>query len=101
MIITKDNLSTLSTRQLLEALREIRAVVSLQTKWGLFTTSSELEDEHISVNVQHLAGDPRDVSIKDLKEELAKREHVPNKQESIELRKAKNLRGRQKGRCDR
>src|SRR5579885_154067 len=42
-----------------------------------------------------------DVTIAQLKAELATRGHVPNKQESKALRKAKQLRNRQKGRGDR
>lgn len=41
------------------------------------------------------------VTIAELKFELSKRPHVPNKQEGQALRRAKNLRGRQKGRGDR
>lgn len=42
-----------------------------------------------------------EVTAAQLKEELAKREHVPNKQEGKELRRQKAKQGRQKGRSDR
>lgn len=42
-----------------------------------------------------------DVTVAELKAELSTREHVPNKQESKALRKAKQQRNRQKGRRDR
>jgi len=41
------------------------------------------------------------VTVEQLRAELARRLHVPNKQESRILRREKNERGRGRGRCDR
>lgn len=112
MKFTEAILPSLHTRQLLKALRMTRAFVS--RLHGTLDRILEMRDlppadrgpvDQDIVDAWLLGGefysDTSEITVAQLKAELAKREHVPNKQESIELRKAKNLRGRQKGRCDR
>lgn len=113
MKFTEAILPTLNTRHLLKALRMTRAFDS--RLHGTIDRILEMrdmppaervdDDKNIIVDAWLLGGlfhgDTSEITVAQLKVELAKREHVPNKQESIELRKAKNLRGRQKGRCDR
>lgn len=46
------------------------------------------------VNIKH------DITLADVREELSLREHVPNKKESKQLRKEKQLRNKNKGKRD-
>ena len=111
MTYTEAILPSLKTRQLLNALRKTRAFAS--RLHGTLDRILEMRDlppadrgdvDQGIVDAWLLGGefysDTSEITVAQLKAELAKREHVPNKQESIELRKAKNLRGRQKGRGD-
>lgn len=94
-------MSCISDEQL-KKINEDRALVDLPPIEAY--TSKEKYYEQAYVEPRALGYDDYTnvrITIAQLKAELAKREHVPNKQESITLRKAKHQRGRQKGRKDR
>lgn len=111
------DLAQLHTRQLLKALRMTRArnsctfalvdsISSLRSPDGERprVTAEEIDARRPFVDGDLLGlpyGERTEVTVEQLKAELAKRPHVPNKQESQALRRAKNLRGRQRGRGDR
>lgn len=110
------DLTKLHTRQLLRALRMTRARNSCTFALVDSILSTRAADAHGRITAEEIDagrpfidgdllglpyGTPTTVTIEELKAELAKRPHVPNKQESQALRRAKNLRGRQKGRGDR
>lgn len=113
-MLMPDVLKTLHTKQLLKVLQSMRVNTwTLDERIGdmLGIDPKELTCEQI--NTYHLIvpswllGVPREerilsnVTCDDVRAELAKRPHVPNKQESKALRKAKALAGKNKGRRDR
>ena len=115
-MITSRSLPQLHTKVLLRALRMTRArnssetmlVDSICTARGVKVSdvTESMMSDHARIVAAWLLGGvygetESTVTIKQLKAELAKREHVPNKLESIALRKAKQLRGSQKGRKNR
>jgi hypothetical protein len=115
MTITRDDLKRLHTRQLLNALRDVRTQISqanhsfrqMDEQRPITTFLSEVEvctDEN-SVVEAYLLGRTHDegseVTVVDLKAELATREHVPNKQEAKEIRRKKAQANRGQGRRNR
>lgn len=112
---TSKVLGQLPTALLLMALRMTRAHVSRANKLidevhamrGLPVIPSDKaeDDDSILVEAWLLGGsfhcDNSVVTVNQLKAELAKRPHVPNKQESKAIRKAKQENNRRKGRRDR
>lgn len=111
MTTTASVLPHLHTRQLLEALRMTRAIESRTAKLlddplemrGLDAAEDTSSDDRTIVSGWWLGSNHDDstVTVAQLKAELSKREHVPNKQESIEQRKAKQQRNRRLGRKNR
>lgn len=108
-------LGQLPTPVLLKALRMTRAHVSRVNKlvdelhslreMPVLPGDRIEDDDNILVEAWLLGGgfhcDSSTVTINQLKAELAKRPHVPNKQESKAIRKAKQENNRRKGRRDR
>lgn len=115
MSITAADLKRFDTRVLLRALRlscasdqQLQKINDDRATFGLppidAFTSKEKYYEQAYVESRAFGYPdyfPIEITIAQLKNELATRGHVPNKQESIELRKAKQLRNSQKGRRDR
>jgi len=113
--ITAKDLKRMHTRVLLKALRYSCAfdqqLIKINFDRAMFMlppidayTSKEKYYEQAYVQPRAFGYDDYvdvQVTIAELKNELATREHIPNKQESIQLRKAKQLRNSQKGRRDR
>ena len=112
MTVTAKRLPKLHTKVLLKALQSTRAfssnidriIESVCVERGLNVVEQPSQDELDKKTIVDgfLIGgfypEESTVTVAQLKAELAKREHVPNKQESIALRKAKQQRNRQKGR---
>jgi len=115
MPITAEDLKRFDTRVLLRALRrcctsddQLKKINTDRGTLGLppieAFTSKEKYYEQAYVDPHALGYDDYvDVqfTIAQLKNELSLRGHIPNKQESIQLRKEKQLRNSQKGRKDR
>jgi hypothetical protein len=119
MIIVAEDMKRLHTRVLLKALRmtrmrnssEFQLLESIRVARGipfrdLESITEEMMTDHARVVEAYLLGGiygqtESAVTVEQLKAELATREHIPNKQESIALRKAKQQAGRNKGRRDR
>lgn len=117
-MITAKHLKNIHTKVLLRALRqtrarnssEIRLLESIADARGikfseLHSVTDEMLDDYRRIVDAYSLGanflEPSSVTITQLKAELATREHVPNKKESVVLRKAKQKAGRNKGRRDR
>lgn len=96
MIITASHLEKLHTKVLLRALRLTRDV----PYWWYEERKTDLD-----VVSPFLIGgsymDESTVTVSQLKDELAKRPHVPNKQEGRLARRKRAKQGRQRGRRDR
>lgn len=115
MSITASDLRRFDTRVLLHALRmscasdqQLKKINDDRATFGLppidSFTSKEKYYEQAYVESRAFGYDdyfPVEITIAQLKAELSLRGHIPNKQESIVLRKAKQLRNSQKGRKDR
>lgn len=108
MTITANVLSKLHTKVLLNALQSAR-----RTQSHLATIIDRIVEErglaHVEQPTEGLApveaidlgdcwGEPCTVTIAELKAELAKRPHVPNKQEAKAIRQAKAQANKNKGR---
>jgi hypothetical protein len=114
-MITKDTLAKLHTRVLLKALRlscaseqqlwkinEDRAAIGLPALEAFASKERYYQQAFVEPRALGLEEGTRiDVTIAELKAELATRPHVPNKQESKAIRKAKALDNRNRGRRDR
>jgi hypothetical protein len=110
--VTAAILPKLHTRLLLKALRMTRARGShmagiIEDITGTpYPDQDEVQEEDTvtTVDADLIGGhweELSEVTIAQLKEELAKREHIPNKPEARQIRQERAAQGRQRGRRDR
>lgn len=110
--LTVDDLRRFGTRQLLRALRRSCASdeqiekINVDRAWALRPSLEAYADkatyyEHTQVDARTLGYRETTVTIAQLKAELARRPHVPNKREARKVRRQKAEQGKDKGRRDR
>jgi len=105
----KTILKTLHTKQLLKLFEGGRAIKSSIDKsfdsfTGILLNENDTSEKDIQISMKCLGINyvniKHDITLADVREELALREHVPNKKESKQLRKEKQFRNKNKGKRD-
>lgn len=103
MVYDKSILKKLHTKQLMKLYKIFRANRNSVIQYEACCTS-DIPENRFNVSLTVLNGPYEtsrcNITLADVREELALRPHVPNKAESKQLRKEKHARGKNRGRKD-